>query len=314
MVGYFDIYMPMGPLFFFISLYFHIMRNLFFGSYFFPRERVWLSGVIIFILVIFIAFLGYVLPWGQMSYWAATVISNLVSVVPFFGDFILVYLWGGLSIEQPTLTRIYGLHFFLPFLLLGLIFLHVIFLYEFGSNNPLGLISLDFLPFFPYFFWKDLFGFVVFISLFVRFIFFLPNYLGHTDNYILANPAITPLHIVPEWYFLPFYGLLRSIPNKVGGVFCLICALVILLFLPYITYSIIQSGYFRPSFIYLFYLFIFCCIILGWCGGKPIEIPYYNICQVSTFVYFVYFFFLQPINSFLEFLFVVSFLFFLGRR
>lgn len=303
-----------GASFFFICIYLHIMRNIFFGSYLYPREKVWVSGVFIFLLVILTAFLGYVLPWGQMSYWAATVISNLVSVFPFVGDFLLIYLWGGLVIEQPTLLRIYGLHFCLPFVIFSLVILHIYFLYEFGSNNPIGILSLDFVPFFPYFFWKDLFGMVFCFIVFFRLVFFIPNYLGHSDNYILADPFVTPLHIVPEWYFLPFYGLLRSIPNKVGGVICLLSAIMFILFFPYLAYSIIRSGYFRPAFVYLYFFFIFNCVILGWCGGKPVDFPFYEMCQVSTFVYFLFFLFLYPIISISEILFFFSFLFFIFNK
>ena len=302
-----------GASFFFIALYFHIARNLFFGSFFYPRERVWLTGMLIFLCVIFTAFLGYVLPWGQMSYWAATVISNLVSVIPIFGDLILIYLWGALSIDQPTLTRIYGLHFFLPFLIVSLVVLHIVFLYEFGSNNPLGIFTLDFLPFFPYFFWKDIVGFLFFFIFFYNFIFFKPNYLGHTDNYIVADYAVTPLHIVPEWYFLPFYGILRSIPNKVGGVLCLAFAIAFLVFLPYLVPVIVQSAYFRPAFQYFFFIFIFNAVLLGWCGGKSVDFPFYEMCQISTFFYFTAFLFFYPLFSFVEFLCCYVFLDFVMR-
>lgn len=303
-----------GASLFFVVVYLHIGRNLFFGSYTYPREKLWISGVIIFLVMIITAFLGYVLPWGQMSYWAATVITSLLSVIPLIGEQILFFIWGGISIDQPTLTRVYGLHYLLPFVLLGLVILHIFLLHAHGSNNPAGMRRSDLLPFHPYFSYKDLLGFLVTLWVYFYFVFKCPNYLSHSDNYILADAGVTPTHIVPEWYFLPFYAILRSVPSKAGGVFLLVGAILTILLLPYFLVPMQKSGFFRPLFQRPFKLFVWVWFFLGWSGGNPIETPFYELCQTATFFYFAFFLFVLPIITFVEnFLYYkprLSFLFF----
>jgi ubiquinol-cytochrome c reductase cytochrome b/c1 subunit len=287
-----------GASFFFIVVYIHVLRGLFFSSYTWPRQWVWYSGVIILLLLIATAFFGYVLPWGQMSYWAATVITSLTSIVPILGQNLLVFIWGGITIEQATLTRIYGLHFLLPFVILGLSGYHILVLHQFGSTNVLGIKTKDSLMFHPYFSVKDVFGILYLFLFYIMITFFYPNLLGHPDNYIPANPDVTPLHIVPEWYFLLFYGILRSVPSKIGGVFLLVSAILVILLLPIFSQPLIRSGYFRYGFIYLYIFFIGICVILSWSGGNPIAMPYYEICQLGTFCYFGFFGLLILYNSF----------------
>jgi len=245
--------------------------------------------------MILTAFLGYVLPWGQMSFWAATVITNLASAVPFVGNKIVFWLWGGFAVDNATLNRFFSLHYLLPFVIAGLAILHIIFLHEHGSSSPTGLYPKnDNVSFNPYFIIKDLFGFWVFFGIFFIFVFFYPNVLGHTDNYIPANPLVTPTHIVPEWYFLPFYAILRSIPDKLMGVLSLLNSILILLIIPFVFQTdklnkgFIHSDYHK----YLFWFFFFNCLVLGWIGGKSIETPYYEIGQIATILYFTYFFLL----------------------
>jgi ubiquinol-cytochrome c reductase cytochrome b subunit len=263
-------------------------RGLYYGSYTYPRESVWYTGFIILLLMIATAFFGYVLPWGQMSYWAATVITSLLSTIPLIGNDLLIFVWGGISVDQPTLTRIYGLHFILPFVIVALVGLHIILLHKHGSNNPLGVTSLDNTSFHPHFTYKDVVGIWFVNIIFLYFVFFIPNALSHPDNYIPANPEVTPLHIVPEWYFLPFYAILRSVPDKLGGIILLFCALLCLAFFPLISKPPIRSGMFRPFFVILFWYFIADCILLGWSGGNPVEPPYFAICQYATLFYFLF--------------------------
>lgn len=289
-----------GASLFFIVVYLHMGRNIFFNSYSYPRAKLWVTGVIIFVLMILIAFLGYVLPWGQMSYWAATVITSLLSVIPVIGLQVLVFVWGGISIDQPTLTRVYGLHYLLPFVLIGLVVVHLILLHEHGSTNAFGMESLDVLSFHPYFTYKDILGVLVTLVLYCLVTFQYPNMLSHSDNYMLADAGVTPTHIVPEWYFLPFYAILRSVPNKAGGVVLLAGAILVLLLLPFFVFSLQRSGLFRPLFKYSFMFLVFIWFILGWSGGNPIEIPYYQICQVITFCYFFYFLGFLPLVHWLE--------------
>jgi quinol-cytochrome oxidoreductase complex cytochrome b subunit len=289
-----------GASLFFVVVYIHITRGLFYGSYTHPREKVWYTGVIIFLMMIITAFLGYVLPWGQMSYWAATVITSLLSVVPFVGEKLLFFVWGGISIDQPTLTRVYGLHYLLPFILIALVGLHIIFLHEHGSNNYLGVRCLDFVSFHPYYSYKDLLGLMVALFFYLFVVINFPNAASHSDNYILADPGVTPTHIVPEWYFLPFYGILRSVPSKSGGVVLLISAILALLILPKISKPNIRSGAFRPVFAYGFEIFLLVWLILGWSGGNPIETPFYEICQLATALYFLFFFIFNPLVVELE--------------
>lgn len=293
-----------GASFFFICVYIHIGRGLYYGSYMKPRIGLWFIGVIIYILMMGIAFLGYVLPWGQMSFWGATVITNMFSAIPYLGNDIVSILWGGFSVDNPTLNRFFSLHFLLPFILTALVLLHLIFLHLHGSNNPLGLSSnIDKLPLHPYYSYKDFFGFAIFGLFFSFIVFFYPNLLGHSDNYIPANPLVTPEHIVPEWYLLPFYAILRSIPSKLGGVIAMLGAILILLVLPYFHISLIRSSYFRPFWKILFWLFAANFILLGWIGGNPVEFPFVFIGQFLTISYFLYFILLVPIFSFFDNLF-----------
>jgi len=290
-----------GASMFFIVVYAHIFRGLYYGSYMYPRELLWCSGVVIFILMMGTAFMGYVLPWGQMSFWGATVITNLASAVPFVGNAIVEWLWGGFSVDNATLNRFFSLHFLLPFLIAGLTIIHLALLHEHGSNNPLGIEStVDKISFYPYFYVKDLFAFFGFITIFAGFVFYFPNLMGHPDNYIPANPMVTPAHIVPEWYFLPFYAILRSIPDKLGGVVAMGGALVILFAIPFINTSEIRSSQFRPLFRVFFWLLVVDFLILGWIGQKPVETPFIEVGQIATVFYFLFFIFLIPCLGILE--------------
>jgi len=290
-----------GASMFFIIVYLHIFRGLYYGSYLYPREHLWFSGVTIYILMMATGFLGYVLPWGQMSFWGATVITNLFSAIPVIGPAIVFWLWGGFSVDNPTLNKLFSIHYLLPFLILGMVILHIVFLHENGSNNPLGVrATVDYLPFSPYSVYKDLYSILLFIVFFCFFIFFFPNYLGHPDNYIAANSMVTPPHIVPEWYYLPFYAILRSIPNKLGGVVAMSAAILIMLALPFVGESPSRSAQFRPLYKILFWIFFLNSLILGWIGGNPVKYPYYEIGQLSTLFYFGYFLVLLPICCKLE--------------
>ena len=283
-----------GASFFFIVVYIHIFRGLYYGSFQKPREHLWCSGVLIFILMMATAFLGYVLPWGQMSFWGATVITNLFSAIPLIGGSIVDWLWGGFSIDNPTLNRFYSFHFLLPFVIAGLAGLHLVLLHNVGSNNPLGVVSsLSLIPFYPYLYIKDVFAFMCFLVFFSFFVFFKPNYLGHPDNYILGNPMVTPAHIVPEWYFLPFYAILRSIPDKLLGVLAMGASLVVLLVLPFVSQVQIRSTFFKPYFKYLYYFFSFNFLLLGWIGQKPVEDPYIQVGLCATILYFFILFFIM---------------------
>lgn len=278
-----------GASFFFLCVYLHMFRNLYYNSYLKPRELLWCIGMVILILMILTAFLGYVLPWGQMSFWAATVITSLFSAVPVFGQEIVVWLWGGYSVDHATLNRFFSLHYLLPFVLLFLVILHVLVLHERGSTNPTGLyLKTDKIYFHPYYTWKDGFGIIIFLMVFLSFVMYAPNYLGHSDNYIMANPLVTPAHIVPEWYFLPFYAIPRSIPDKLGGIVLLLLAIVILFVLPFITENRIRNGSFRELHKLGFYFFVVICLYLGWLGGKPIEYPFLQLGQIITVLYFAY--------------------------
>ncbi len=293
-----------GASFFFIVVYVHIFRGLYYGSYITPREYVWCSGVIIFILMMATAFMGYVLPWGQMSFWGATVITNLFSAIPLVGKDIVDWLWGGFAVDNPTLNRFFSLHFTFPFVITGAVFLHLALLHEVGSNNPLGItLKTENIPFYPYFYTKDLFGLMVLFLVFFTFIFYYPNTLGHPDNYIEANPMKTPLHIVPEWYFLPFYAILRSIPNKIGGVIAMFGSLVVMLTIPFTNSSEIRSTAFRPIFKVSYWLLVVAFFLLGWVGQMPVEYPYTEIGVISMIYYFFFFIviipFLGKIESFL---------------
>src|SRR6202521_5482600 len=260
-----------GASFFFLAGYVHIFRGLYYGSYKEPREVLWILGVIIFLVMIATGFMGYVLPWGQMSFWAATVITNLFSAIPGVGESVVKWLWGGYSVGNPTLNRFYSLHYLLPFVIVGVVVLHVWALHVAGQNNPTGIDakeSQDTVPFTPYATIKDSFFLACFLVLYAWFIFYIPNYLGHPDNYIPANPAVTPPEIVPEWYYLPFYAILRSIPNKLIGVIALFSSIGILVFLPWLDTSRVKSATYRPLYKQFFWLFVITCVLLGWLGSK----------------------------------------------
>lgn len=290
-----------GASFFFIAVYIHIGKGLYYQSYAYPNILVWYSGLIIFILMMMTAFLGYVLPWGQMSFWGATVITNLFTTIPFVGDTIVSWIWGGYSIDNATLQKFYSFHFLLPFIIAGFVFLHLIFLHQVGSTNPLGIDeNVGKIPFYPYYFLKDIFATFVFFSILMIFVLYFPNKLGHTDNYIQADPLITPTHIVPEWYFLPFYAILRSFANKVIGVIIMFCSILILFLVPFLDFSIMRSPKFRPFYCIIFWLWIAVVILLGWIGTKPMEAPYIAAGQFLTFCYFGYFLIIIPLLTYLE--------------
>ena len=287
-----------GASFFFIVVYIHIFRGLYYGSYKAPRELLWWLGIIILLLMMATAFMGYVLPWGQMSFWGATVITNLFSAIPLIGDNITQWLWGGYSVDNPTLSRFYTLHFLLPFLIVGVVILHIVALHTHGSNNPLGIDKKgpqDSIPFHPFYTIKDLFGLSFALTIFFSVVFFAPDFLGHPDNYIPADPLKTPAHIVPEWYFLPFYAILRAIPDKLGGVIAMFSAIFVLFLLPWLDTSKVRSATFRPIYKILFWIFLLDTIVLGWVGSKPAEGIYIVISRVATMYYFVHFLILLPI-------------------
>lgn len=290
-----------GASMFFIVVYSHIFRGLYYGSYMAPREALWASGVVIFLLMMATAFMGYVLPWGQMSFWGATVITNLFSAVPFIGSSIVEWLWGGFCVSNATLNRFFSLHYLMPFVIAGLAIVHLSLLHKDGSNNPLGSgTNIDTVSFYPYFYTKDLFSFLILVTLFSFFVVYFPNALGHADNYIPANPLSTPAHIVPEWYFLPFYAILRSIPDKLGGVVAMIGAILILLLLPFINTSKIRSSKFRPIFSIAYWFFAANFLLLGWIGQKPVESPYIEVGMFSTAFYFIFLLVLVPLIGLVE--------------
>lgn len=289
-----------GASMFFVVVYLHIGRGLFYGSYKYPRELLWFFGIIIFISMMATAFMGYVLPWGQMSFWGAKVITNLFSAIPLVGEDIVVWLWGGYSVDNPTLNRFFALHFLLPFVIFGLVIIHVIALHMHGSGNPTGIevkTEKDTVPFHPYYTVKDFFGMGVFFLVFFYFLFFAPNSLGHPDNYIEANPLVTPPHIVPEWYFLPFYAILRSIPDKLGGVIAMFGAIVIWFALPWLDRSPVKSGHYRPMFKIFTMLLFVSFIVLGYIGGQPPEEPYLTVGRIATVWYFAHFLIILPMIS-----------------
>ena len=293
-----------GASFFFICVYLHVFRNLYFFSFLRPRQNVWNVGVLILLLMIITAFTGYVLPWGQMSFWAATVITNLASAIPYCGDSIVIWLWGGYSINTFTLNRFFSFHYILPFIILVLVAIHVIFLHSKGSSNKLNAtFKLDKLMFHPYFTMKDVNFILILLFIFFIFVGFFPNYLGHPDNYIPADPLVTPAHIVPEWYFLPFYAMLRSIPSKFWGVAVLLLSILCLLIFPaFFNYKFLRSKNAVSPFVhkgkskelhtfytFLFWCFVVVCVFLGIIGGKPIDFPYLTFGRLFTFAYFMYF-------------------------
>jgi len=290
-----------GASFFFILIYCHIFRGIYFGSYIEPRSKIWISGVIIFLAMMATAFMGYVLPWGQMSFWGATVITNLFSAIPVIGTTIVEWLWGGFSVSNATLNRFLSLHYLLPFIIIACVLLHLNFLHEKGSNNPLGIDRKTIvINFHPYFTVKDLVFFLTYMFFFIGFVCFAPNTLGHPDNYIDANPLVTPAHIVPEWYFLPFYAILRSIPNKLGGVIAMVSAILVLLVIPYNHSSQIKNIEFRPLYQFFFWLLFVDFLLLGWIGQEPVETPYMEIGLFCTIYYFLTFLVIFPVCGIIE--------------
>ena len=288
-----------GSSMFFLAVYIHIFRSLYYGSYKSPREVIWIIGMIIYFLMMMTAFMGYVLPWGQMSFWAATVITNLFSAVPFIGESITNWLWGGFAVDSPTLTRFYALHYLFPFLILGLVILHIWALHIPGNNNPIGIDvkkpSKDTVPFHPYIVIKDLFALLIFLILFAFFVFYAPNLLGHPDNYIEANPLVTPTHIVPEWYLLPFYAILRSVPDKLLGVIAMFASIFVLVILPWLDTSKIRSAVFRPMYRQFYWILVIDVLLLGYMGAMPAEGTYLLIARVATSYYFIHFLIILPI-------------------
>ena len=292
-----------GASMFFIVVLVHVWRGMYYGSYKAPRELLWMLGVVIYLLMMATAFMGYVLPWGQMSFWGATVITNLFSAIPLVGNSIVTLLWGGFSVDNPTLNRFFSLHYLLPFVIVGVVFLHVAALHITGSNNPLGIEPKgpqDTLPFHPYYTVKDSVGIVVYLMVFAVLVFFAPNYLGHPDNYIPANPLSTPAHIVPEWYFLPFYAILRAVPDKLMGVLAMFGSIAILYVVPWLDSSPVRSMRFRPIGRWLFLLWTVNFFVLMWAGGKPAEGTYVLIARISTAYYFAYFLVILPLLGRIE--------------
>ncbi|MAI15145.1 MAG: cytochrome b [Rhodospirillaceae bacterium] len=292
-----------GASFFFIVVYIHIFRGLYYGSYKAPRELLWMLGVVILLLMMATAFMGYVLPWGQMSFWGATVITNLFSAIPLVGESIVTLLWGGFSVDNPTLNRFFSLHYLLPFVIVGVVVLHIVALHRFGSNNPLGIDvrgDQDTVSFHPYYTVKDMFGLSVFLTIMAAVVFFLPNSMGHPDNYIPANPMVTPAHIVPEWYFLPFYAILRAVPDKLLGVLAMFAAIAVLFVLPWLDRSPVRSATFRPIYKIMFWVFLLDCVALTYLGAKPAEGIYVVLSRLCTVYYFAHFIILLPALSVFE--------------
>jgi len=292
-----------GASMFFIVVYIHIFRGLYYGSYKAPREISWILGVVIFLIMMATAFMGYVLPWGQMSFWGATVITNLFSALPLVGEPIVNWLWGGFAVDNPTLNRFFSLHYLLPFMIFGVVLLHVWAFHTTGNNNPTGInpkTKQDTIPFHPYYTIKDLFAIVVFMILFAYFVFYIPNFLGHADNYIEADPLVTPAHIVPEWYFLPFYAILRAVPDKLGGVILMFGSIAVLFILPWLDTSKVRSGTYRPLFKQFFWIFAIVCVGLGYLGAMPAEGRYVIAARILTAYYFAHFLIILPLLGFLE--------------
>ena len=307
-----------GASFFFIVVYIHMFRGLYYGSYKAPRELLWIMGVVILLLMMATAFMGYVLPWGQMSFWGATVITNFFTAIPWVGNDIAEWLWGGFVVDNPTLNRFYALHYLLPFLIVGVVVLHLWALHRFGSNNPLGIEAKgpqDKIPFHPYYTVKDAFGLGVFLLVFAAAVFFFPNYMGHPDNYIEANPLVTPAHIVPEWYFLPFYAMLRAvdfdiaipftgvvvIEAKLGGVLVMFASIILLALLPWLDRSPVRSSRFRPTYKWFFWIFGAVCVVLGFVGSKPAEDETWKLIgQLGTLWYFAHLLVFVPLIGLME--------------
>lgn len=284
---------------FFICVYIHIARGLYYGSYL--RSHLWGSGISIFMIMMLTAFIGYVLPWGQMSFWGATVITNFVSAIPYIGNDVVQWIWGGFSVSNATLNRFFSLHYLFPFVLALLVIIHIVLLHENGSNSPIGINSnSDKVPFHSYFSYKDAYGFVLLFILLSVLVFYAPNVLGDPENYIKANPLVTPIHIMPEWYFLFAYAILRAIPNKLGGVIALVLSILILAVLPFVHTSNLRGLSFRPLGKILYWSFMMNFILLTWIGSKPVEDPYILIGQISSIFYFSYFLVLVPVSGLIE--------------
>lgn len=305
-----------GSMLFFIAVYFHIFRGLYYGSYKAPREITWIIGILIYLAMMATAFMGYVLPWGQMSFWGATVITNLFSAITVVGESIVIWLWGGYSVDNPTLTRFFSLHYLLPFVIVGLVAVHIWAFHATGNNNPTGVevrrgsmeeVKKDTVPFWPYYVIKDLFAVAVILIGFVVIVFFMPNFLGHPDNYIEANPLVTPAHIVPEWYFLPFYAILRAITfdilfidAKFGGVLAMFGAILVMALAPWLDTSRVRSGRYRPKFKIAFWLLVVDFFILMWAGAMPAEGLVPLISLLGTIYWFAYFLVILPVLGIIE--------------
>jgi ubiquinol-cytochrome c reductase cytochrome b/c1 subunit len=292
-----------GASMFFVVVYIHIFRGIYYGSYKTPREFLWLIGMVILVLMMAAAFMGYVLPWGQMSFWGATVITNLFSAIPVVGNTIVTWLLGGFAVGGPTLTRFYALHYLIPFIILGVVMVHVLALHQHGSNNPLGIDMKgpqDRIPFHPYYTVKDAYGLAIFFIVYAVIIFYAPNFFGEPDNSIPANPLATPAEIVPEWYLLPYYAILRALPNKLAGVVCLAGSLLMLFLLPWLDTSPVRSSRFRPIFKWVFWLLPIDVVTLGWVGANPPEGNFIIIGQLATAYYFIHFLILTPLIGKLE--------------
>ncbi|MDN2566641.1 cytochrome b/b6 [Aquibium sp. A9E412] len=299
-----------GASFFFVAVYVHIFRGLYYGSYKAPRELLWILGCIIYLLMMATAFMGYVLPWGQMSFWGATVITGFFTAIPLVGEWIQQLLLGGFAVDNPTLNRFYSLHYLLPFMIAGVVVLHVWALHVTGQTNPTGIevkSKTDTLPFTPYATVKDGFAMVLFLIVFAYFVFYIPNFLGHPDNYIEADPLKTPAHIVPEWYFLPFYAILRAVTfdigpinSKLGGVLAMFGSIAVLFVVPWLDTSKVRSAVYRPWFKLFFWLFLVNAVFLGWLGSRPAEGIYVTLMQLGTLYYFAFFLIIMPLLGLIE--------------
>jgi ubiquinol-cytochrome c reductase cytochrome b subunit len=299
-----------GASFFFVAVYIHIFRGMYYGSYKAPRELLWILGCVIFLLMMATGFMGYVLPWGQMSFWGATVITGFFTAFPVVGEWIQQLLLGGFAVDNPTLNRFFSLHYLLPFMIAGVVILHIWSLHVSGQTNPTGIevkSKTDTLAFTPYATIKDAFAMIVFLAVYLYFVFYIPNFLGHPDNYIEANALKTPAHIVPEWYFLPFYAILRAITfnigpinSKLGGVLAMFGAIAVLFFLPWLDTSKVRSAVYRPWYKLFFWLFVINAVFLGWLGSRPAEGTYVAMAQVSTLFYFAFFLIILPVLGLIE--------------